>query len=367
MSTRHSHQAHQPPEPHRAAGLRRERTLASPQFSDGRFHNPPSFDPRSMRPTLGTMWEFFTRRGRRVPRGELPLVDPQPTWRRSPERDLRATWLGHSTVLLELDGLRILTDPVFGSRVSPLSFMGPKRFHPVPVALDALPDLDLVLLSHDHYDHLCASTLEHLATRQVPIVTALGVGRHLERLGWRPDLITELDWHESFSLRGVQITATPAQHFSGRGLTDRNKTLWASWVIASADHRIFFSGDSGLTPSFVDIGDRYGPFDLVMLEVGAFHPSWGGIHMGPENALKAHAMLRGELLLPVHWGTFNLALHDWDEPAETLLTAAAVTAQRIATPRIGEPFVPSRVESPSPWWRGVETGVIAAATAQVSS
>lgn len=346
----------------RLSGARRERIEASPQFGDGRFHNPGPFSGLAS-PSFRTMWDFFFSRGRRVPRGAIPLVSPQATWVR-PADELRATWLGHSTVLIEMAGKRVLTDPVFGERASPLGFMGPRRFHAPPVTVEALPDLDLVVLSHDHYDHLCNMTLRALAKRKVPIVTALGVGARLERLGWDPGLITELDWHEHLDLGPLRVTATPAQHFSGRGLTDRNKTLWASWVLESADERVFFSGDSGFTEAFGEIGRRYGPFDLVMIEVGAYHPNWAAIHMGPENALKVQELLRGELLLPVHWSTFNLALHDWDEPAEVLWREAGHTSRRVVTPLVGEPFVPRRVERMTPWWRAVETVEVPVAAAE---
>ncbi|HRE87736.1 MAG TPA: MBL fold metallo-hydrolase [Myxococcota bacterium] len=336
----------------RLSGARRERIEASPQFADGRFHNAaPSTGVAT--PSFRTMWDFFFKRGRRVPRGPIPLVSPLEAWAR-PSEKLRATWLGHSTVLIELAGRRVLTDPVFGERASPLGLMGPRRFHAPPVPVEALPDLDLVVLSHDHYDHLCNTTLRALAKRRVPIVTALGVGARLERLGWDPGLITELDWQEHMELGPLRVTATPAQHFSGRGVSDRNRTLWSSFVIESADERVFFSGDSGFTEAFGEIGQRHGPFDLVMIEVGAFHPNWAAIHMGPENALKVQALLRGELLLPIHWSTFNLALHDWDEPAEVLMREAAGAGRRVATPLIGEPFSPRRVERMTPWWRAVD-------------
>jgi L-ascorbate metabolism protein UlaG (beta-lactamase superfamily) len=252
-----------------------------------------------------------------------------------------------------MDGLRILTDPVFGERASPVSFMGPKRFHPVPVPIGGLPPIDVVLLSHDHYDHLCRSSIAELAQRPLHVVTALGVASHLEAYGMAPERIHELDWNESQELPGVRFTATPAQHFSGRGLGDRNSTLWASWVIETAHHKIFFSGDTGLFDGLAEIGRRHGPFDLTMLEIGAYHPAWGTIHLGPENALKAHAMLQGKLLLPVHWGTFDLALHTWEEPAEDLFRRAAEGGIPLLLPQLGQPLEPRRMLEPSPWWRDV--------------
>jgi len=336
----------------RIQGLRKERAHASMQWGDNSFKNPTGFGPK-LDGALPVLGEFMFRRGDRTPAGPLPIDRPHETWATPTSSGMRVTWLGHSTVLLELDGRRILTDPVFGKRASPLSFAGPKRFHPVPVELDELPPLDVVLLSHDHYDHLCAWTMARLAKLRVPIVTALGVGGHLERMGVAHDLITELDWGEAAEVGGVRFTATPCQHFSGRGLSDRNSTLWASWVIASERRKVFFSGDTGLTPQYLETGAKYGPFDLVMLEIGAFHPAWGTIHLGPENALTALGMLGGGTLLPVHWGTFNLALHDWSEPAETLHALAAATRTRILTPRLGSAFEPEHVDIALPWWREV--------------
>ena len=335
-------------------GLRRERTLASRQFADGAFANPSGKGPKLEGASQASvMGEFFFKRGRRVPDRPLPVVRPHEAWTRAADTGFRATWLGHSTVLLEIDGRRVLTDPVFAERISPVSFVGPKRFHPTPAKLSALPQLDAVLLSHDHFDHLCASSIAELGRMQVPIVTALGVGAHLESCGVAPANITELDWNETAELPGLRLTATPAQHFSGRGPFSRNKTLWASWVIQSERRKVFFSGDTGLTDDFATIGRTHGPFDLVMLEVGAFHPSWGSIHLGPENALTAFDMLGGGTLLPVHWGTFNLALHDWEEPAETLLGLSEKQKKRILTPRLGEALEPERVDSVNPWWREV--------------
>ncbi|MFP2924576.1 MBL fold metallo-hydrolase [Pyxidicoccus sp. 3LG] len=326
---------------------------ASRQFADGHFHNTAPVGPGLQGNPLPLLGEYFFAGTQRTPPAPLPLLSPLETWTRRPDSGFRVTWLGHSTVLLELDGARILTDPVFGARASPMSFAGPKRFHPVPVPLEALPELDAVLVSHDHYDHLCRSTITALAKRRVPFITALGVGAHLEAYGVAPELITELDWWEEARVGPVGFTAAPSQHFSGRGLGDRNTTLWASWVLTTDKRRVFFSGDTGLTSEFEEIGRRHGPFDLVMLEVGAFHQSWGGIHLGPENALKAHAMLGGGTLMPVHWGTFNLALHAWDEPAETLLRLASEQRVRLFTPRLGAALEPAHVEQPAPWWREV--------------
>lgn len=337
----------------KSSGLRAERVKASKQHDGSVFRNPTGRGPGLKGNPLPLLGEYFFGGTQRQPGAPLPLERPHEGWTRPVSSGLRVTWLGHSTVLLELDGLRVLTDPVFGERASPFSFAGPRRFHQVPASLDELPPLDAVLLSHDHYDHLCRATMVALAKKHVPIITALGVGGHLEALGVSPERIFELDWGDSVEVKGLRFTATPSQHFSGRGVADRNATLWASWVIQSANRKVFFSGDTGLTDQFAEIGRQHGPFDLVMLEVGAFHPSWGDIHLGPENALAAFKMLGGGTLLPVHWGTFNLALHAWDEPAETLVRLASEQQLRVVTPKLGLVFEPSQLDGPTPWWREV--------------
>ena len=343
----------------RADGLRLERMRASPRWVGDGFRNlhpiaPGLRDLAAPRPTLS---EFLCGGTRRVPGAPLPSLNPLAGWQQPPETGLRATWLGHSTVLIEIDGLRVLTDPVWGPRASPSRVIGPKRFQPVPVPLKALPPIDLVLVSHDHYDHLDLPTITALAKTGVPFVTSLGVGAHLQAFGVDPQRITELDWWEHHRLPGseLEVTAAPSQHFSGRGLKDRNATLWSSMVLRTPRHRVFFSGDTGLTTEFADIHRRLGPFDLVMLEVGAFHPSWGDIHLGPDNALKAWQLLGGGPFLPIHWGTFSLALHAWDQPAEVLLARAPALGVPLVMPRLGEPVEPSRVEGVTPWWRGVDT------------
>lgn len=335
------------------AGARKERILSSKQFRDGAFRNTSGAKPELRSNSFSLLGEY-ARAKDRTPSSPIPTVDPREVWTKR-TTGLRVTWLGHSTVLLELDGLRILTDPVFGDRASPVDFAGPKRFFAPPVPLHTLTDIDLVLLSHDHYDHLCEASIRTIASFRAPIVTSLGVGARLESLGIPAKRIVELDWWESKEVPDarLRISATPAQHFSGRGLGDGNKTLWSSWVLESEHTRVFFSGDTGLTPEFKAIHQRFGNFDLTMLEVGAFHPAWGSIHLGPDNAASAFEMLGGGTLLPVHWGTFNLALHPWKEPVERLLELAKEKDLRVLFPKPGECFLPSEVEIVTPWWRGL--------------
>jgi L-ascorbate metabolism protein UlaG (beta-lactamase superfamily) len=306
---------------------------------------------------LSTTGEYFFGGTARRPPAQLPFERPLETWQSAVETGLRSTWLGHSTTLIEIDGARVLTDPVWSDRISPVPFVGPRRFQPAPVTMKELPPLDAILVSHDHYDHLDLPTVRELACLDVPFVTSLGVGARLEACGVRPERIVELDWWESARVGRLSFTATPARHFSGRSLFDRNRTLWSSWVVAGERHKIYFSGDTGLTPELRTIGSKEGPFDLVMLEIGAFHEAWGDIHLGPDNALVAHDMLGGGTLLPVHWGTFDLALHAWDDPIERLVTRAEKFSVRVVTPRLGRAIEPSRETLVDPWWREVGTGL----------
>jgi L-ascorbate metabolism protein UlaG (beta-lactamase superfamily) len=354
------------------SGARLERIRASPRFDGERFRNlhpiaPGLRDPSVPMPSLK---DFLCVSGRRVPQRPLPALDPRPLWARQPSSHLRATWLGHSTVLLEFAGVRILTDPVWGPRASPSRLAGPKRFQPVPVALRELPPLDLVVISHDHYDHLDYPTIRQLAKQTVPFVTSLGVGAHLEAWGVAPERITELDWWQSYRLpeTAVTVTAAPSQHFSGRSLRNRNSTLWSSLVLRDERHTVFFSGDTGLTNEYQSIRERLGPFDLVLLEVGAFHPAWGDMHLGPDNALEALKLLGGGPFMPIHWGTFCLAMHDWDQPAERLLELAPRANVDLLMPRLGQPFEPRQAPPLSAWWRaaaGAEQGGPAPAAASL--
>lgn len=338
-----------------AQGERLERLRSLPLWDGERLRNahpilPGLRDPAAPRPSLR---DFLRGDPSRVPAAPLPSVDPREGWSARPASGLRTTWLGHSTVLIEIDGWRVLTDPVWGQRASPFTLMGPKRFQPVPIALRELPPVDAVVISHDHYDHLDYPTIRALAKSPVPFITSLGVGANLEAWGIASERITELAWWDSHRVpgTGLTITAAPSQHFSGRGLKDRNLTLWSSLVIEGERHRVFFSGDTGLTTEYAAIRDRLGPFDLVMLEVGAFHPSWGDIHLGPANALQAHELLGGGVLMPVHWGTFALSTHAWDEPVETLLSLADPARAHLLLPRLGEPLEPSERRPAQPWWR----------------
>jgi len=263
---------------------------------------------------------------------------------------LRITLIGHSSLLIEIDGKRILTDPVWSDRVSFSQYFGPKRFFQPPLALNELPPLDAIIISHDHYDHLDKATIKYFADKTVPFFCSIGVGQHLEGWGISKAGITEMDWGNSAKIGDdILLTATPSRHFSGRGITGRNETLWSSWVIKGPKHNIFFGADSGWFPGFKDIGNEYGPFDLTMLEIGAYGQYWADIHMGPDHASNAHLALKGKIMMPIHWGTFNLAPHAWFEPIERLLVYAE---EKNITLFVPEPGKPTEVEPYiSNWWK----------------
>jgi len=328
-------------------------TLAnSPQFGDGRFHNPRPRPPTGFWKGLKLMGTFlFAKPDGTVPKRTIPVQ----TLSRA---DLEAApngsvyRLGHSTVLLKLRDRYWLTDPVFSERASPVQWAGPARFHAPPISIEELPPIAGVILSHNHYDHLDHAAVLKLAGKTARFVAPLGVGRQLIAWGVDPAKVDELDWWQSIDIDGLRLTATPAQHFSGRGLSDTDKTLWVSWVIQDAAMKIFFSGDSGYFDGFKAIGDLFGPFDLTMIETGAYDQRWKFVHMLPEETLQAHIDLRGRWLMPIHNGTFDLALHAWEEPFERISALAAERAASIATPVMGARLDVGAPDVGSPWWRG---------------
>ena len=294
----------------------------------------------------------FAGREVRYPRRPIPVVSrSRADYDARPASGFRITWMGHASALVEIDGERVLTDPVWSDRVSPSSLVGPKRFFSPPIALADLPPIDAVLISHDHYDHLDMEAVKTLARLGALFLVPLGVGAHLERWGIPPQKFRELNWGERATIGDLTITATPARHFSGRGLTDRNATLWCSWVIAGPRHRVFYSGDSGYFSGFREIGAAFGPFDATLMSLGAYATSWPEIHMNPEELVQAHQDVGGGLLVPVHWGTFNLAFHDWNEPAARADAASRSRGVRIAIPLPGEMVEPSSPPLAENWWR----------------
>lgn len=337
------------------SGERLARIERSPHYDpeSRRFRNPlPATTAPLPSGSRGDMARALLRRIGRRPLGPVPVQRPDLSV--PPASGLRLTWFGHSSVLAEIDGRRVLFDPVWGSRCSPFTFVGPRRLHAVPMPLDELGPVDAVVISHDHYDHLDLPTIRQLARTDTFFTVPLGVGAHLERWGVEQNRVAELDWHESAERAGLTFTATPARHFCGRGLRNAQRTLWASWAVAGPGHRIFHSGDTGYFPGFAEIGEQHGPFSATMVQIGAYSEFWPDIHMTPEEGLRAHLDLAGTdgALLPIHWGTFNLAPHHWAEPAERTRAAAAEAGVRAALPLPGGSFEPSdRTLPDSPWWR----------------
>ena len=295
---------------------------------------------------------LFARRQAPVPQGVIPLERLTPQLLAQSTEDVIYR-LGHSTLLMRLDGEYLLIDPVFSERASPVQWAGPKRFHQSPISIADLPTIKAVIISHDHYDHLDKAAIEQLKDKVQHFVTPLNVGQYLVDWGVSKDRVTQLAWWESVNLQGLLLVATPAQHFSGRGLFDRDQTLWASWVIQSTNHKVFFSGDSGYFDGFKQIGERYGPFDISMIETGAYNELWSDIHMLPEQSLQAHIDVRAGAMLPIHNGTFDLALHDWYEPFERINQLAAQQNVTLLTPKFGQAVKLAEPQANEFWWRSI--------------
>jgi L-ascorbate metabolism protein UlaG (beta-lactamase superfamily) len=337
-----------------AAPARFDAALPSPQYRNGAFRNPRPIQRSGLLASLRLMWTFaFNKPANTVPSAAIPvqaLTNAQ--LRAAPDNSLFR--LGHSTMLMKIHNEFFLTDPVFSDRASPVQWAGPARFHQPPISIAELPPIKAVILSHDHYDHLDYAAVRALAAKTEHFITPLGVGDTLIKWGIGAAKVRQLDWWESTIVRGVKLVATPAQHFSGRGLGDGNATLWCSWVIEHQDLRIFFSGDSGYFDGFKAIGEQYGPFDLTLVETGAYDKQWPDVHMQPEQTLQAHLDLRGKWLMPVHNGTFDLGLHPWHEPFDRILALAAEQAVALATPHMGEMLMMKNPQAGSRWWSALK-------------
>ncbi len=337
----------------------KEEVSESPQFHDGKYHNSKPIQTESFSETLAIAKDYILeKRTDANPLGEIPVrkLDKQ-TLLADAEHGDAIYRLGHSSLLLAIEQEFWLLDPVFSERASPFSFIGPKRFHQPPIQIDELPPIKGVIISHNHYDHLDKSAVKTLQRNVELFITPLGVGQTLQDWGIAKDKIREMDWWQSSEHGRLKITATPSQHFSGRSLTDGNKTLWASWVLQSPSQNIFFSGDTGYFDGFKQIGKKYGPFDITLMETGAYDKRWKDVHMMPEETLQAHQDLNGKALLPIHNGTFDLAFHTWYEPFEKISKLAQQAKIQLLTPAMGEKVNLSSPNNMAKWWRQVSTEV----------
>jgi L-ascorbate metabolism protein UlaG (beta-lactamase superfamily) len=335
------------------SGERLKRAQASPQYNDGKFVNSLPHPSLKLSETWDYLKEQFFGDQVRVPPSALPINVIGPSLLRTePSLGLKTIWFGHSSVYIEIDGLRLLIDPMFSQYASPFSGIGPKRFHAPPIAMEDLPEIDAVMISHDHPDHLDMSTVKYLALAGAHFFVPLGVGSHLEEWEIPESQITELDWFESAHIQNLTIICTPAQHYSGRRLVDYNKTLWSSWSVMGSKSKFFYSGDTGFSDHFKQIGDLLGPFDLSIIKIGLYGPgaSWIFSHMDPEEGVDAHIAVRARRMLPVHWGTFNIAFHDWDEPIKRAVKAADEKDVDLVTPRVGEAVISGEPFRSQRWW-----------------
>jgi L-ascorbate metabolism protein UlaG (beta-lactamase superfamily) len=300
---------------------------------------------------LRNMWKFLNKPGYTKPASTLPSLKTD--LRSITEAKPVIIWFGHSSYFIRINEKNILVDPVLSGHASPFSF-GAGSFPGTDIYTpEDFPDIDLLVLTHDHYDHLDSRTIIPLNPKVKQIVTSLGVGSHLQYWGFEKSKITELDWWEGRTLEGnMEINAMPARHFSGRSFV-RNKTLWSSFIFSSGSYRFYLGGDSGYDTHFKIIGDKYGPFDIVMLESGQYNEQWPDIHMMPENTVQAAIDLKAKVLLPVHWAKFALSLHPWEEPVKRVLEKASAVNLRVTTPLIGEPIIIDQTYPDKHWWTGL--------------
>ena len=327
----------------------------SENFIEGKFRNiKTTYTNFRTLEKKATLMDWFS-----PPKDKNPL-NPLPTIKFI-GKDLaegKFVWLGHSTVLMKTEGLVVMTDPVF-NRASPLpsfnsksksNFFNGKPFtFENPVVIDDLPKVDVVIISHDHYDHLDSKAIKDLSNRIDQFFVPLGVGAHLERWGVNKNRITEYDWYDSKDYKNIKFTFAPSLHFSGRGVTNGNSTLWGSWMIKSKTLSAYFSGDGGYSETFKKLGNEYGPFDIAFIENGAYNVDWSNVHMFPDEAVQASIDLKAEVLFPIHWSKFDLSVHPWDEPIIRITKEAEKKNVNIATPMIGEVFELSSIPK-KPWW-----------------
>ncbi|WNF23759.1 MBL fold metallo-hydrolase [Mesobacillus jeotgali] len=325
---------------------------SSTQYRNGRFINQVETSwNTSFSSMISMMRDYIKGNPERRPVVPIQMASYAPGAKE--DSAAKVTWFGHSAFLLEIEGKTILFDPMFGKAPTPFPVRNQRYSKELPFKIEDLPVIDAVVLSHDHYDHLDYGSIMKLKGKVKNFIAPLGVGAHLQRWGISPQIIQEHDWWNEFSFDGLQLACTPARHFSGRSLTDRNATLWCSWVINGNEANIFYSGDGGYGPHFKEIGEKYGPFDLTLMECGQYDARWAALHMMPEETVQAHQDVQGKLMIPVHWGAFTLALHAWHDPVERAVRSAKEAGVQIATPRIGETFTVGLDDYPATVWWGL--------------
>ncbi|MEW9673267.1 MBL fold metallo-hydrolase [Ammoniphilus sp. 3BR4] len=338
----------------------RKKNSQSLNYSNGKFINTvPTPMDMNMGTMIGLLRDFMKGNPKRRPSKSIPIKKPDLFQTAPAEQQPSVTWFGHSAFMLELNGKRLLLDPMLGKAPSPFPSIGGKRYSKSPpVRAEDLPSIDAVILSHDHYDHLDYGSILKLKEKVRKFFVPLGVGAHLERWGIDKARITELDWWDEGEFEGIRLACTPARHFSGRSIGDRNSTLWCSWVIEAPQARLYFSGDSGYGPHFKEIGERFGPFDLTMMECGQYDERWRNIHMIPEETVQAHLDVRGKVMIPMHWGAFSLSLHDWTDPIERVSRASREKGVALSTPQMGETVQINSDRHPkSAWWRSSDSTI----------
>lgn len=329
------------------------RIESSPQFSEGKFRNEQEIQVFSWSKTWAATKEvLFNKSKQSVPEEAPPIQQlSQDEFNLDAKDALSFARLGHSTLLIQMSGKYFLTDPVFSERVSPVQWMGPKRFHPVPMDIDSIKEIEAVIISHNHYDHLDEGSIKQLKDKVNNFVVPLGIGDKLIAWGVDENKITQLDWWENLKLNDIEIISTPAQHFSGRGITDSDETLWSSWVIRNPQHSLYFSGDTGYFPGFKEIGNKYGPFDYAFMECGAYNELWRDIHMMPEDSMQAFKDVKGKVMVPIHNGTFDLSTHAWFDPMEQITQLAQKNDVTLLLPQIGQLVKKDEMFVTSTWWK----------------
>ena len=322
-------------------------------FDGKKFHNEHDFDAMLNRDAAPNQKTFSKNEPR--PDFEFPVRAPDflasPS-ERPPVDELTVTWFGHSSLMIQMHGMNILLDPVFSEMISPVSFAGSRRFSHPPVGVADLPEIDLLLLTHDHYDHLDYKVIKEIDGKVKQYLVPLGVENHLERWGVATEKITNMAWWEEIDIEGLTVGCTPAQHFSGRKLVDNMATLWCSYVLKDQYHQVFESGDSGFNTHFERIHEKYGDFDYVFIECGQYDVQWPKVHMFPEQSVQAAKILGAKLVQPIHWGAIILSRHGWDDPIERFLLAAEAEGLTVLTPYIGQTVHPQRPALfQERWWR----------------